>query len=103
MSNTATIEETKTNVRTQRPHNVVLLNDDEHSVLYVVNLCSKVFGFNEAKGVEVAHEVHFTGRCIVYSGSLEVAELKQEQIHSFGADALVPHCKGSMTAIIEQA
>jgi len=102
MSDTATIEQTSTNVRTQRPYNVVLLNDDDHSVSYVVNLCSKLFGFDEAKGVAVATEVHFTGRCIVFSGSLEVAELKQEQVHSFGADPLIPRCKGSMSAVIEQ-
>jgi ATP-dependent Clp protease adaptor protein ClpS len=99
---TSTLESPETTVRTQRPHNVVLLNDDDHTVDYVVRMCSKVFGTDTARGIEIAQEVHFTGRCIVYSGSLEVAELKQEQVHSFGPDPLIPHCKGSMTAVIEQ-
>ena len=100
---TATIEETKTNTRTQRPYNLILLNDNDHSVHYVVALCAKVFGFHKEKGISVAEEVHHTGRCIVYTGSLEVCELKQEQVHEFGHDPLIPHCKGSMSAVIEQA
>lgn len=32
---------------------------------------------------------------------LELAELKQEQIHAFGPDPLIPRCKGSMSAEIE--
>lgn len=100
---TATVEKTESSTRVQRPHNVVLLNDDDHSVAYVVDMCSKVFGMSKQRGVKVAEEVHFTGRSIVFSGSLEVAELKQEQVHSFGPDARIPRCKGSMTAVIEQA
>jgi ATP-dependent Clp protease adaptor protein ClpS len=99
---TATAEETLTTIKKQPPYNVVLLNDDDHSVKYVVDMCSKVFGFDEKRGINVATEVHFTGRCILFTGSLEVAELKQEQVHSFGVDPLVSRCKGSMTAIIEQ-
>lgn len=100
---TATLESPETKKITQRPYNVILLNDDDHSVQYVVDLCSRVFGMSEQDGLRVANEVHFSGRAIVYSGSLEVAELKQEQVHGFGPDARIPRCKGSMTAIIEQA
>lgn len=99
---TELLEEPASSTATQRPYNLVLLNDDDHSVDYVVRMCSAVFGFSEAKGIEVASEVHHAGRCIVFSGSLEVAELKQEQVHSFGPDPLVARCKGSMTAVIEK-
>jgi ATP-dependent Clp protease adapter protein ClpS len=100
--NTATVEETKTNTRTQKSYNLILLNDDDHTVYYVVILCAKVFGFSKEKGVKVAEEVHHSERCVVYTGSLEVCELKQEQVHGFGHDPLVSYCKGSMSAIIEQ-
>jgi ATP-dependent Clp protease adaptor protein ClpS len=33
--------------------------------------------------------------------SLERAELKRDQIHAFGKDALIASCKGSMSASIE--
>ena len=49
----------------------------------------------------MAKEIHETGRCIVWTGSKELGELKQEQIHSYGPDKLVAQCKGSMTAILE--
>ena len=100
---TELLEEPASSTLTQRPYNLLLLNDDDHSVDYVVDLCSKVFGFSRERGVSVAVDVHENGRCIVYSGSLEVAELKQEQVHSFGPDPRVARCKGSMTAVIEKA
>ncbi len=87
----------------QPPFNVILLNDDDHTVEYVVSLCQKVFGYPVEKGVQIAAEVHVTKWCILWTGPLELAELKQEQIHSLGKDDLVNHCQGSMTAILEPA
>lgn len=86
----------------QNPYILILHNDDDHTVDYVVNMCMSVFNHTQEKGVQVAQEVHFTGRSILFSGSLEVAELKQEQVNAFGPDPLIPHCKGPMTTTIEQ-
>ncbi len=41
------------------------------------------------------------GRAILLTTTKEHAELKQEQIHSFGKDALIEGCAGSMTATVE--
>ncbi len=107
MSNTMTLPMRKPKERTgtkrQSPYNVVLLNDDDHTVEYVVAMMQRIFGHPVEKGLKVAEEVHFRGRCIVWTGSLEVAEWKQEQIHAFGADRQIPGCKGSMTAVVEPA
>jgi ATP-dependent Clp protease adaptor protein ClpS len=51
----------------------------------------------------MATEVHTKGRVIVDTTSRERAELKQEQIHAYGADPRLPRCKGSMSASIEPA
>jgi ATP-dependent Clp protease adaptor protein ClpS len=51
----------------------------------------------------MAREVDTTGRVIVDTTSMERAELKRDQIHAFGADPLIPRCKGSMSAEIEPA
>ena len=51
----------------------------------------------------MAREVDTTGRVIVFTGSRERCELIQEQIHNWGADPLIPWCKGSMSAVIEEA
>ena len=40
---------------------------------------------------------------IVFTGHKEMAELKCEQIHGYGADVRVATCKGSMSAYIEPA
>lgn len=96
-------EKSDSKTKRQPSYNVILLNDDDHTVEYVVALCQKVFGYPVEKGVQIAAEVHVTKRCILWTGTLEVAELKQEQIHSLGHDELVNHCMGCMTAILEPA
>ena len=93
-------QDKKTQHKRQPPYNVILLNDDDHTVDYVVNLCKKIFGYPSEKGLKIAEEVHFKKRCIVWTGTLELAELKQEQIHAIGKDPQIPHCKGSMSAVL---
>jgi ATP-dependent Clp protease adaptor protein ClpS len=80
---------------------VILLNDDEHSFVYVVRMLKTLFGHPPERGYRMALEVHTTGRVIVATLDLEQAELKRDQIHAFGPDPLVPRCKGSMSAVIE--
>ena len=70
----------------QPPHAVILLNDDEHSFLYVIETLMKVFGYSPEKSCSLTLQVHNQGRGIVWTGSLEVAELKRDQIRSAGPD-----------------
>lgn len=65
------------------PFNVVLLNDDHHTTLFVVEVLQKVIGCNQQKAVVMMTEAHEKGRSIVWTGPKEVAELKVEQIQSF--------------------
>lgn len=87
----------------QPPYNVILLNDDDHTFEYVVGMCQTIFGYTHEKGLQLAAEVHVTKRCILWTGSLELAELKREQIHALGKDKLIDRCQGSMTAVLEPA
>jgi|SRR5215218_1496413 len=87
----------------QLPYNVILLNDDKHSFVYVVRMLKTLFSHPPERGYRMALEVHTTGRAIVATLDLEQAELKRDQIHAFGPDPLVRRCKGSMSAIIELA
>lgn len=89
--------------RSLPPYHVVLLNDDDHSVDYVVRMMKDLFGHPLAKGLEIAREVHSRGRAVVATTNLERAELKREQIHDFGPDPLVERCRGSMSATVEPA
>lgn len=82
---------------------VILLDDNFHSHEYVIAMCQKLFGHPRQRGELIASEVHMQGEAVVWGpGSLEVAELKQDQIHGFGKDPLIQSCKGSMSAKIEK-
>jgi ATP-dependent Clp protease adaptor protein ClpS len=94
-------EERKT--KRQPPYHVILLNDDDHSFEYVIFMLQKLFGHPPEKGYQMAWEVHTRGRVIVFTTSLELAELKRDQIHAFGPDPLIARCKGSMSSVIEPA
>ena len=86
------------------PYNVVLLDDDDHSYEYVIEMLAVIFTYEPERGYQLAKEVDDTGRVIVLTTTKEHAELKQDQIHAFGPDPLsAKECKGSMTAIIEPA
>jgi len=82
---------------------VVLLDDDDHSYEYVIELLAKVFHFPAEKGYQIAKAVDSQGRAVVITTHREHAELKQEQIHSFGADPRIASCSGAMSAILEPA
>lgn len=82
---------------------VVLLNDDDHSYDYVIEMLQELFAHDLQTAFAMAVEVDTTGRVIVDTTSKERAELKQEQIHAFGPDWRIPRCQGSMTAVIEPA
>ena len=82
---------------------VILLDDDDHSYDYVIEMLGDIFGHSRAKAFRMACEVDFTGRVIVFTAHKERAEMKRDQIHGYGADWRIPRCKGSMSAIVEPA
>lgn len=84
-------------------YHVVLLDDDDHTYDYVIEMLGHVFGHSIERAYQMACEVDAKGRVIVDTTHLDRAELKRDQIHSFGADWRMPHCKGSMSAVVEPA
>jgi ATP-dependent Clp protease adaptor protein ClpS len=96
-------ERKKRKTKGQPPYNVVLLDDNDHSFEYVIDMLKVLFGHPPEKGYRMAVEVDSTGRVVVATTHLEKAELKRDQIQAFGPDPLIPRCKGSMSAIIEPA
>ena len=109
MSETVTLPKEKTKEKQEKkpkilpPYHVVLLNDNDHSFDYVINMLQQLFGHPPELGNLMAWEVHLTGRVIVDTTSKERAELKRDQIHAFGPDPSIPRCKGSMSSVIEPA
>jgi len=82
---------------------VVLLNDDDHTYEYVIEMLGKLFAMTVDQAFLRACEVDAEGRSIVDTTSRERAELKQEQIHAYGRDWRMLRSKGSMSAVIEPA
>lgn len=82
--NPGTETETDESTRTRRipPYHVILLNDDHHSMEFVVNVLCKVIGCHVEKAIQLMLEAHQSGRAVIWTGSREVAELKAEQIRS---------------------
>ena len=84
-------------------YNVVLLDDDEHSYEYVIEMLQKLFAMSGEQGFQHAREVDTTGRTVVMTCELPEAEFGKDQIHAYGADPRMPQSKGSMSAIVEPA
>ena len=105
MSQPATLPDADAATRTryQPPYHVILLNDDDHSYVYVITMLKELFGHPPEKGFLLAREVDKDGRAIVLTTTLEHAELKQDQIHGYGPDPTIQRCQGSMTAVLEPA
>lgn len=70
--------------------NVIVHNDDDHTFQYVVVAMQKVFKYSLEKSAELTIAIHEKGLAIVWTGSKEVAELKEEQIRSLGPDLFAP-------------
>jgi len=81
--------------------NVVLLDDDEHTYDYVIEMLVKLFAFSAGDAWNHAVEVDNAGRTVVMTCELEQAEFGRDQIHAYGADWRMPQSKGSMSAIVE--
>jgi ATP-dependent Clp protease adaptor protein ClpS len=82
-------------------YNVVLLDDDDHTYDYVIEMLQKLFLHSEAEAYQHAVEVDTTGRTVVITCGLAEAEFGRDQVHAYGPDWRMPKSKGSMKAIIE--
>jgi ATP-dependent Clp protease adaptor protein ClpS len=96
-------EEVEVRPRLAPRYHVILLDDDHHSYEYVIEMLQKIFAKSGQAAFGHAVEVDGTGRTILLTTSLEHAELKQDQVHSYGPDHRIPHCAGSMTVDLEAA
>ena len=80
---------------------VVLLDDDQHTYAYVIEMLGALFGHARARAYRLAEEVDHSGRAVLWTGPREVAEFKQERVHGYGADPRLPGSVGSMSAVLE--
>jgi ATP-dependent Clp protease adaptor protein ClpS len=84
-------------------YHLILLDDNDHTYEYVVELLGHVFGYAAPKAFALACVVDSEGRAIVETASKQRVLAHQHRIHSYGADPRIPRCAGSMSAIVEEA
>ncbi len=84
-------------------YHVVLLDDDEHTYDYVIEMLCNVFFISASDAFRHAVEVDTMGRTVVITCEREQAEFGRDQIHAYGADPRMAVSKGSMSAVIEPA
>src|SRR6185312_11408055 len=82
-------------------YRVVLLDDDDHTYDYVIEMLQKIFIFSAEQALRHAQEVDSTGRTPLITCELPQAEFARDQVHSYGRDWRLPRSKGSMSAIVE--
>lgn len=86
-----------------RLFHVVLLDDDEHTYDYVIEMLQKLFLLPHDVAFQHAVEVDTTGRTIVITCERPEAEFARDQIHGYGADPRMAKSKGSMSAVLVPA
>ena len=85
----------------QPRYHVRLWDDNGHTKLYVVRMLRELFGHTLDKAKQLTEQVDTEGSATCLTTSKEHAELKRDQIHSYGRDDRVRSCAGSMSCSIE--
>jgi ATP-dependent Clp protease adaptor protein ClpS len=93
----------QTRTKTLPPYNVIILNDEEHTFDYVIELLTKLFAHSLQVATELTQRIDRTGRAVVYTTHKEKAELKREQVLTYGPDPRMSISKGPLGCYIEPA
>lgn len=92
---------TNSKPRRQPRYQVILWDDNDHTYDYVIRMMRELFGLGLQQGFNIASDVDRSGRAVCLTTTREHAELKRDQIHSFGRDYAIGRCSGAMQATIE--
>lgn len=89
--------------RTAPLYHVIILNDDDHTIEYVVEMLQAVVGLPAGDALARTLEADSTGSSIVRTCALEEAERIRDGIHAYGPDWRMPQSRGSVAALVEPA
>ena len=84
-------------------YRVVLLDDNDHTYDYVIEMLQAIFVFSAEQAFRHAQEVDRSGRTVLITCELPEAEFARDQIHGYGPDWRMDRSKGPMSAVIEPA
>ena len=86
-----------------KQYHVIILNDDDHTFDYVIEMLQAIFNLPYATAFARTVEADASGSAIVFTTNLEEAERKRDQVHAYGPDWRLPHSRGSVAALVEPA
>lgn len=97
------IEDEDVEVKNIPQYHVILLDDDDHTYDYVIEMLVKIFGHSLSAALNMALEVDGKGRVTVNTTFKERAEHQKKLIESYGPDWRIDFSAGSMSSIVEPA
>ena len=87
----------------EKRFHLILHDSDDHTYQYVIEMLGSVFGYSREKAFAIASIIDGQGRGIVETADYRTVKDHQDQIHGYGPDPRIPHCKGPLSATIEEA
>jgi len=84
-------------------YHVIILNDDDHTIEYVVEMLQVAIGLSASDALARTLEADSTGSSVVRTCALSDAEKKRDLIHAYGPDWRLPRSRASVTALVEPA
>jgi ATP-dependent Clp protease adaptor protein ClpS len=92
-----------TSTEKERLYHVIILNDEEHTIDYVVEMLQAVIKLSASAALACTLEADRTGSCIVHTCGREEAENERDLIHAYGPDWRMPNSRGPVSALVEPA
>src|SRR6202050_49113 len=84
-------------------YRVVLLDDNDHTYDYVIEMLQKLFIFTLDEAFRHAEEVDRSGRTVLITCELPQGEFARHQIDACGTAWRLPRSKSSMSAVVAPA
>ena len=84
-------------------YRIVLIDDNDHTYDYVIEMLQKIFVFSLDTAYRHAEEVDRAGRTVLLVCERGEAEFGRDQIESYGPDWRLPRSQTSMAAVVEPA
>lgn len=93
--------ETEQQTASAEMYQIVLLDDDDHTAEYVVEMMATLFQIGRERAEYIVLEVDGTGRSVVKICTLHEALEGRDAILAYGPDHRLPHSFSSMRARVE--
>jgi ATP-dependent Clp protease adaptor protein ClpS len=80
---TRTVTQSKTEDELAKLWHVTIFNDPVNLMPYVTMVIMRIFGYKREQAHEMMLAVHEKGKCIVWTGERELAEMYVEQLQGY--------------------